>query len=546
MQRLGTPWSLNRRSTVRQPFHQIVRHAGKKPWPRIKTRPMRPVTANFNINSLLLDLDAEHAEHVRQYDPDIDGTPEGRYAKKDRDRAAIGARIQVFLDSAKQDSDRFERIVRNRSYERHINDSDIIYTALERPKQKHQSIGPTLGLLDNATDPPTCVLKETRHEGHGDIIRWNGIRQNALQDPAKLLKYMLHQQEEAQTRSKLGSADSTWDGLLCEVIHKQRSLLGLKRVVQFLLDTPNGSQLLSTVSGVVGEKCQKLAYGPQEAGVLEGTSTRDLLFLCNNIVMNLLARAMPVKRQLWDFGLNLAVRYSAFSAARMHLAAGLKTDGDTMDMQSYLSRPLTTILRALEAIEQDPMNIGPMDPLSRHPNAIFSFLTGHDINGHHSLYSVHNSMIPLASSNSGAFHSYIKILGELGALRTLWHVYQRLPQILPENNTHNPAAMIARAFSRIVRSAIKGQVSVVRFAHESATGNFEADCQLDLQTIRQSFRTTTQPFSDRNPKVVTAIFGTILEKDVLEAFGKADIKQSLAALQELLRVAVAASREQEL
>jgi hypothetical protein len=514
---------------------------------------VNPHAPRFDVSRLLLDLDAENASNVRRYDPHVDGEPEGRFAKKGREDAAAEARIHDFNHIAEQNESRFDDMVHNRAFVWHINDTDILSTVLSgNPVPERLETAPyRMGM---ATETSKTLRNGSQDSFIKDLVTMNGIPQTALHDAIRLVEYMLHQQNEARARSTPQDVDSIPHISLCELFRRSKAVSELKRIIQFLLETPHGSQLISKLSGELGDKCRQMAYNIEEDSAPISASALELLTFCNDVVLNLMDRKLPIQSQLLRFGLELAVRCSAFPAARLYLAAGSGLGGKVLRAENCLV-VLNIILKSLDGIATGSENPASQLSPARYRAAIFSLLTGYDVDGDYSPVSVQSMMHPVQPLDFLAFAAYIQILGELGALRTLWHIYQQLPEILHAKHNHiDPTKgmvdlekvgyeQFASAFLRVAQNVMDGQISLESLKVAQNTGDFENDCRLDLETVSRSFKAVSQRSSSRSLGVDAAMIGTVLEEKILGAFAIADIEQSMTALERLLEktIAVASS-----
>ncbi|KAH8195755.1 hypothetical protein TruAng_010083 [Truncatella angustata] len=558
MHRLGSTWPVHRRPIHPQPYHQIVRFVKRQAWGVLKPESIKPDTPTFHVNNLLLDLDSEAAQNVRQFHPDIDGEPEHRLAKRRRQRLVRSDRIEKFQMASQIEKLNFDNMVADRLYAWHINDLDIAHQALRGFKKKNHSTAQQatatatatatanmdMNTRETAIEPPRIMARgeKTRASFQDLGLQWNGIPEHAARDPTRLITYMLHKQKEAQDRASTILSDHLLDHSLSALIRRQTSFIKLQRIVRFLLEAPNGAQLVSKLSGEIGETSLELAHREQSVSLQSDLASEALVF-CNDVVLNLLEQGLPVEKRLWVPGLHLAVANSAFSAARMYLAAGLRSGSSIRDMDDSLLGVLDSLIDSLKAIDTSHGHT-PLGPVLSPPQrraAIFSFLTGSQINGRHSPFSIHSMMQSLESSDYKAFSRYVELLGELGALRTLWHIYQQLARTLQPESSGRPSLnehvgmppsipdRVVNAFLRIARNVTAGHISPRNYRQENLSGKFEEDCQKDLETIS---RAAVPWYGGRQPVEVTP--DPLFVQKVYKAFGNPQITESMRMLRRLL------------
>lgn len=542
MQRLWQP----RRWATRHPIHQIVRHAGRKTWRGKDPKLGNPEVSAYSINRLVLDLDAEHVEHVRQYDPDIDGLPEDRLAKRERRDAAADARIDEFYTTAQEEADAFKRMRLDRAFQWHINDLDIISTVLRGlPADGSATRDLSSPTANNISQEGlyTQTVTDTLHGINAEGIRRNGIPKPVQKSSSRLISCMLHRQKQTQEyydRRMQAFANGMSEEFMTDVVWKSNSIEELKRSLFFLVNTAYGNELVFKQNQKLGDTCFKIIENGEAAIELDEDSALGMLQLCNDLVLDLLQKGLPIKHQLWCLGLDLAVRCSAFPAAQIHLEAGLKF-GEDLHGQNFLSEPLKTILDSIKPPRHGHEPLAPSSSPSGHHAAIFGLLTGQDLSGHHSPISIQSMIEYIQPSDPAIYQSFIHILGELGALRTLWHFFQQAPRILQNSNDGSGRVgngleeihdHFAKAFLETARRVQNGQISIESMKLAEAMNNVEGDCRLDLETIFISFKSDSVSSANLSPLPVDAIPSEM--KEIKEAFGMSDIAVSMQALEALL------------
>lgn len=566
------PEKLHLGSALRAPsakqlrYHVPRRFIGSlEVWPKGKL-PEPTYYKQFNLSPLILDLDSEDAKNVRVYDPELDGVPEAHGAKSKRERKAIQIRINRFRHEHMADEKAFLTASRRRYFERLINDCDLFSTVLRRPLDSN---------LKGAR-PSTLFRAEmanmTEEEMAEHIMLWNGIPRFAWNDASVALPYMLrrrdrhlksakvqkgqeekneNEKEETQKYLEDNQEKELRDGLLQEglllggesktpkgkapenktpppeipltsaslllAIADCPDLVSLRRFVQTLLWVPDGGKLASELSDTIGESCARLTDLKDPSSLLESTA-----FL-NDIFMNLSAKGLPVSAKFRDVGILLAVRCSAFSAARSYLRVDIGAGNP-----DYLKEVLLLMESSVkgDSLHQRNHTTGP--PSREHLAGIFSLLSGQDISGHHSPYSIQAWLrtapwpkrITAIDQRENALEIYIRILGELGALRSLWHVFQALSVGTLDlqwrerararkrtRSIHYPRSkMFLAAFARTLTNVMSHRLTLEQLSAEKATGKFLEDCRLDLRTIVRSTRVTREVCStlDSHSNAVSA------------------------------------------
>ncbi|ETS85722.1 hypothetical protein PFICI_03747 [Pestalotiopsis fici W106-1] len=535
MQRLGHPRMLGRQwATSQHPIHQIIRHhvGGRNTWRGRDPTLGRADIPTYTVNRLLLDLDAEDAEHVRPYDPDIDGKPENRHAKRIRMGAQADGRIEIFFGYAKKRDRTFYNTCRSRAVEWYINDLVIISTLLGGRAQNHQSLDQESS--DTTDGRSSQSVNNTLHGISDEGMEMNGIPRTA--NNFNLISYMLHRQK--QTLDSHSTLHDFTKGMSRKVMHdmiwKSNSVMEIKRPLFFIANTVYGSELVSKQSRQLAETCSRVVGDCQDVSEMDKSTALEMLKLCNDLVLHLLKEKLPIDQQLWCLGFELAVRLSAFPAARMYLETGLRLGEQNLHGTNFLLRPLQALLRSMESSP------------SGHHAAIFGLLTGQDLSGHQSPFSVQSMIESIKPSDPAIYQTYIHILGELGALRTLWHLFHQLPRLLDTRNDGTSQIVpdlkefndqFVYAFLRSSRHVGNNRISVRDMRLAETTGNYIHDCELDLQTIFRSFRSESRAKRSESSEISTS---SEMKKAISDTFRVTDIAFSMQVFLSLIRTAARA------
>lgn len=586
MQRLGNSCSVHRRTIALPirlpPGYLVVRHIGRSPWPKNGVAKQLADNAPiFDVNSLLLDLDAENNKHVRLFDPEIDGEQEGRYAKRDRDIKPLERRIASFNAKNHDMKARFKYLLDQRHYEWRINDLDLLSNVLHGFSHGHSPA--TRGLSDTEDTFSDFEAPWSTSQEMNRYILWrNGIPPIAAQNATKTTTHLLHRQGQARDHTDQEYTDVKWQTKMSRQIREETSFAKLKRAIQYIICTSGGPQRISELSGELGDKCAgfPLTEEPNHSPGALNVSVTDMLVFCNDVVLNLLAKGLPVQKQLWSLGYRLAVECSVFSAAQMHLTAAFGVQRKDSNGIEELRGFLHTTLNSFDGVP-NPRNLWPAGSIPHERLAVsFSILGQYYRSGKDNYVSIHSMVQSIAASDYSVLALYVQILGEIGALRTLWHTYQQLSVILasekeliqPHHRSSGLQSLNSRlfvyAFLRHVQNVTKGHChSVYSIRQEASTGNFEKDCRLDMQklqasrTIQQDYPVESRevdkkifraglsapaPFENRKPDASTAsldvlakqdipVLGSLFEDEIIKAFRNSDIKQSMIQLDGLLK-----------
>lgn len=504
---------------------------------------MRDTFPTFQISNLLLDLDAEANKYVRNYDHDFDGVPEHSGAKQERKQTALKRRIAKFDKGYEQEEANFQAVSGDKFGRWRINDLDILSAALQGPTQK--------SLADTARSTrrtPGFTSGMTPEDITEAIMVRNGVPQHAMNSTSKSIPYMLRRQQLAARKThELGDANGFNDAI--QACH---SFIEFKRLIRHVLETAGGSQLISQSSGKIGEVCSRQANVPDPELVME------VLALVNDVHMSLAAQGLHVDDQLKNAGLLLAVRCSALAAARNYLATDTEVGATKVHQINELDKSLHRLLWSITAQNEDDQDVGLTWELSQRRVAVFGLVTGQDISGHHFPRSFRTMLHSISSTGHESLKPFIHILGELGALRTMWYEFQRLSEL--DDRTFSVFANeFAAALMRTRHNIQNGRILLPALGLaggivvKAATGIFEDDCRLDLNSIIQPPKNSPTPKAPLHalppyrltnnhelpPNLYTGfepdkIGGSELQGRIMDAFSQPRIDDAMSALQVIL------------
>ncbi|KAI1857620.1 uncharacterized protein JN550_013132 [Neoarthrinium moseri] len=545
MHRLGSLRSLHRLSSTTPD-----RYVG--PWPRQKSPPMRRKYPQFVAQPLLLDLIAEDVPSVRNYDPDVDGVPEHDGAKEYRRQAALEQRIAAFEAEHAEDEATFQHSIAS-SHSWRINDCDVLAAALA---------GLSTAPSNKPAPPPGFT---------DSLLAKNGIPRYARHATFKAIPYMLRRKKQA---SKLvSSLDPA--GQLEQHREQIRSCLHfdrLKRTVQHMLHRPGGGPLTADLSNDIGDALARIAVRP------EPPHPFDVLAFSNNVFLNLSSRGLPVGERFKDFALPLAVQCSALSVARMYLAPEPEAHGPGLSLINRLANALEAISESFDTASAGRNDPATLADIQRRRVEVFGFLTGTDISGQVSPFSLRHmvqdikctSTADLVVMDSGrtALKHFIHILGELGALRTLWYTNQWLSAPTAARSSDNTqtdgntssntsskpgedkadsgslvgSEEFVHALVRTLNAILSHRISLTAFDQGSATGILEEDLLLDLRAIGLSTKSHSVSHlgashsRDNTPMAdYLAREDSSFRRGVLDAFSKPTIEGFMEAVWTVLK-----------
>lgn len=303
-----------------------------------------------------------------------------------------------------------------------------------------------------------------------------------------------------------------------------------------VIQTLDGCKLVSQSSVTIATVCSQTfsrAKSEEEAA--------EVVVFMNDVFINLTSKGVHTGEKFIGTALYQTVHCSVYQAARKYLES-LITSG-------YFKHGNTRIQECLRSMTASINREYPLMVMNRHERRIaaYSLLTGADTNGQHSHFSFDRA-VPMDQSSRRV--PYINLLGELGAVRTLWHEFRRLQTAHQDDHS---VKTVVEGFLRTLRNIHSGHLSLPGEALKDSTGNYEQDCQFDLVTIMQSsWNATTpnrkvpvfdldidrdSPFNGKyqgNRKWAYAQIDPGLRDDIIRAFNVPQIDLSMNALQGIL------------
>ncbi|KAH8673696.1 hypothetical protein BX600DRAFT_547383 [Xylariales sp. PMI_506] len=276
---------------------QLIRHRdpnGIRPWP--KHPKVRPNGHQFIASSLLLDFDAEPNKYVRPFDPAIDGEPERPTATRIQARADVKAGVNQFETEFARDEENFRKVTENPLSIWRINSLDILSKVLKAPwdPQRFTAISKRDRVL------PATISAQNSADFTPSLLDWNAIPRDVLQDTSRAIPYILRRQEVASSNSLLREDLK----FLVETVHDCSNLSELSRLIQQIFTTPDGSKLVSRLSGTIGMTCNRIISTLGSELATDGLAFLDDLPTLTKALNHILGEVGAI-RALWHFARSL-------------------------------------------------------------------------------------------------------------------------------------------------------------------------------------------------------------------------------------------------
>ncbi|KAK8138865.1 hypothetical protein PG984_002245 [Apiospora sp. TS-2023a] len=429
----------------------------------IRQVPMRNTYQNYNLSGLILDLDAEGNKHVRKYDPKTDGVPDLIRTVHNYEQVALKRRVQGFEDRYSHYSKLSDYTSAQEYNSWHVSDIDIISSTLLGPSSRVR------GEQSRINDTASSIFEEIT-----DIVhQLNGIPRHAQEDVARGVPYLMHRQK----KHKKTAADPDVP-LFARRIQECENLTELRRVIQNLLARPGGCKLIGPYSLIIAGHCKKLE------STMSRDELKDLAVFINDVTIKLSSEKVPIPSHLAGIGLRIAASHGAFPAMQMYFA--VTGTWKQKHMSLFVNQALErTLLFLTWQSGHDKGQHGAQEARASRV-AAYTTLTGYSMSGY-DYRSAYQKVVRTQESDPLSHHRhFLHILGELGAFRTMWHIFQKSIQ---EGVPLIPFEFHLWFVTAVLRARHNVQSGRITFAPESVghgTGDYEADCNLDLQTIMSS------------------------------------------------------------
>ncbi|GAP89701.1 putative methylmalonate-semialdehyde dehydrogenase protein [Rosellinia necatrix] len=460
----------------------IRHHKGRQK--RRTEGPLRNTYPTFDISSLLLDLDAEGARGVRNFDSQLDGVPREGGVWNERELQPIKERIADFERAYRESDSKFKSLSADRFHPLHISDLDFLAAALFG---QPNAPGTAARSRSGASSPVSS------YEGMLDsALDMNGIPRSTRINTESTIKYMLRRRAVARDVSP-EPGDETSSRLAFD---KYRTFSEIDRLVTRMIQTPEGCQLLSSAS----DELHASLIG------LSDMKPIRLLSLLNNVLINLDRHGLHVSTKLYELGIWTALKFQAIATAHRYITRMVARGYHSEEFMKSILNQLSESSIATSHFISYQFQLNPSSRLGM----VFSLLTGYVPGEEKSTVSLRSFV---NRENPNSFRLYIRCLARLGAFRTIWHEWHAADSKLQgigadahrlsaftENGYLVVAILEALAKNNDMGNLIKSP------EFTNVTGNFREDCQLDMSAISKWADTLASPENSIGEYTSTTIF----------------------------------------
>lgn len=480
----------------------------------------------YQLSNLVLDLDAEDSPHVRVfndedlatetikwgYDPAIDVTKE---------------KVAVFLEELADGVERMESVASTYFSKLHISDPDVFAVTLLGGSKVDSMFTDGALTTSNHAQYRASLIK---------VLQRNGITDRVIaRDANRVIHFMLHRQRLIPPIPHSPSDQER--GLVAADVRPVqaaaracRNLDELRRFCSRLIQFDGGQFLTGPAGHEIVQLCRQFR-GPE--------NDRIILAFLNNIMIRQKTRGSDIGRALSLLGLRIASEVSDLPSTIRYFEVCLKNDW-TGGVTDHCDQPHMSIFALLNMVSK---RRGSEDVDLR--CQVLTLLTGQSLTHSSGLGSIQQLLNHQESkADLHSYISYIHLLGELGALRTLWFEWEfihRRPAVnrwpLPHIAVHGFAKAVER-FANILgpkatslgKSAPEGSL---RDAYTTVAGDIDGNALLDLKSIVNlgQHRVGTASNAKAEGQLV------ISEQRVMAAFRETSINQALPELCNVISIA---------
>lgn len=467
----------------------------------------------YQVSNTLLDLDAEGSPYVRTYDKDDYLDLKHHWGRELR-LAGTLRRMEMFKKELRKAEEMWQGQLPPFD-QRRISARDIWDVVLLGTEQK---VGRRLETKLQALTKDNYKLWGASRKTV-ELLRSNGIQDIVLDNPHQTLNFMLSWQGR-----HIPAHQYKWHQIpkLAEVLkkdtHQNTPLHVVRRSLSELFRNDRGPAFIRLAGSLIAKA---LCPGGQ---VPEGKDAVETLIFVNNLAVNMRARKTQLSLRMRELGLRLACQTGNVSAIPMYL------EGKAPLGAEAIQESLMGLLDSLHA--------GKIDAEQR--VELFGYMTGR------SFYDTTKELCICGKMDdrpafSAAYGHYVVLLGELGAVRTLWHEWHGPLDGLARPPLADRGAVFADALARY--SALRRcQSPPIPSAIKAVDGDEGENALLDVRDLAGF---GALPSNMRYAKIPGAAYtakgnegGNSMELDFRsyceEALTERDVGKAMAALGELL------------
>ncbi|KAI1212998.1 uncharacterized protein F4807DRAFT_308097 [Annulohypoxylon truncatum] len=472
----------------------------------------------FEISPLALDLDAEESPYVRPYVEETEGEPPpATYYSR---RYLARHRTLGFEKAARAYDYNFKTVKEDKFSIWQISDYDVLSFILDPSFKYGQENEPRRVPYQDIS----IHERGTRLYEKASVLQRNGIPEIMQSRFTRIMPYILRRQHLARRLHPSVGKANTLGRALDKASREpdiERRFLGYERIIERVIQTPEGAKIVSESSSILGDLCEKIAPSiPPE---------RLLTFL-NNVVVNLEPQQRPISPILLRCAYQATYECRCLPMMQKYMGLVHKRGYDTGPRFSQA----LLIFQQMMSFQDNK----PSEDITHNLLSIYGLLTGRLWGEDMSYPSFLNHM---SSYTSDQFTGFLACLARLGAFRSMWYIWHAHPENITRKQASGTTVgeLVTTTFPKdeVFTQAIAYAVGVnTRFrkivrAHDfadTATMRHE-NCELELQTIIKSadLLLADQPEGNQPMRVIS-------KGKISSVFGKKSLGEAMWALQSYL------------
>ncbi|KAF5023988.1 hypothetical protein F66182_3934 [Fusarium sp. NRRL 66182] len=448
----------------------------------------------FQINDILLDLDDYFSKAVRQSTEEDESQALKKWSQ-DPKRQQLQSKLQKLENELDWSRLKAFEMASKPTNSWRLGSHDILSAALGAP-----SPAPLIASPDGQTGSPTA---ETQSDILHLVCAENGISGRAEHNDSLLLSWL-------QSRTRLSKAVESFKHLplppvqsqLAAALKDQNSVTSIRRLLSHSLSshpddisfrqplTSRSSPTQNDMSSTVRDACVRVLE--QE----DGKGAHDLLVFLGNLSQRLSSRGDHIGAPLCGFGLRLSADICKPQASRTYLGMGFEYGHWTTSDYA-----LKDVLHALETyLHHLTTGSGSSRLGSTGRQTLLKLLVG----AGNQEDTIAESFRALAldalqrpskdgvvQTTLGIYRAYIVLLGQLGAVASLWQEWRlsatQVDEFANNGKSRGSGSQPDSFASNVFQAAVEAARSVVTLSHDTMPTNLDlAGCAtLDLKSIKQ-------------------------------------------------------------
>lgn len=416
-----------------------------------------------DLPDVVLDLDAEDSPYVRPFNKQ-DAVQQRAKWGYDPVFPEVEQRVDKLRTDILKDGINMRQMLAARHHPFKISDHDVLSVALLGGNS-----GASSSLADGEAVDGGAHRRNALLEHRDQALRANGIPERILgRDANTIIHFMLHRRKLASASHETASTSSdvdasSWDTFE-DAFQRCKGIVQLERLCSNSLSS--GYEAISPASmDHVARRLEDFKNSNPKR------DTQHALKVVNNFTMRLLSANADLSPSMSLLGLVMAANLGLLPAIMQYLHICLSQGfiGKPQDNPEMLGEIGQGILGALEQGHGSARGTRP---------ELFTLLTGRTHAGSPVQPALFGSSVSSSAEDPHTHHVYVRLLGQLGAYRLLWHSWKRGAE---ERMRHYEPYYYA-AFVRCAE-VLRDAKSVAGLDCTTATGDLERDAELDSQAI---------------------------------------------------------------